>query len=399
MPVLATLLLVLAPIPCAEAFQDPVRSPALQAEPDEIAEHEELAVRLLNAVNGKDAKVFADLLDPEALVERAVAGLGLDSAFQKGWRWGATNGLRIAWAGDLPKLSDESKLALAFVRVRGTPKARSLLFRLRMTPGSRFDYLELWTGRAADGRLRVVDWVTHVDGARKSEQIRFGLLTSTWELKRPDPEHLAGVDREYFDHSELVRRLTAPVRKEAWQETLGLFETLPPELRREPVLLLTEMRIAAWLGDAARVLACYDGLTAHHPDYLTADLWAFAHDLWGEDEERALASLHRLRDCIGGDSQLDYLECEWLMKRGELPAAKTFADKARASEPDWLPPYWADVSIGLLRHDSAAVLKALIELDEHFTVEWKDCSEQDDYKEFVASPQYAEWLRHIAGKK
>jgi len=398
MPVLATLVFALASRPCHAAGQEPARPPAAPAESDELAENEQLGVQLLNALRAKDAKLFAGLFDPDALVERAVAGLGLDSSFQKGWRRGAPAGLRVTWAASFSQLSDESKCSLAFVRVRGAPNARSLLFRQRARQGERFDYLEFWTRKGADGRLYVVDWVSHVDGQRRSDLLRLDLLTSTSELKRPDPEHLAGLDRLYLDHAELVRRLTASVKKSAWQETLDAFEQLPKDLRHEPSLQLAELRLAAWLGDVQRIRTCYEGLTAGRPEYLTADLWAFTHDLWGKDEARVLASLRRLQAAIGGDSQLDYIESNLLLGRGELEAANAPALRARASEPDWLDPYWMIVSIALQRHDAEAVLQGLLEIDAHFTLEWTDLGAQEVYKEFVASPQGAKWRQHLASK-
>jgi hypothetical protein len=393
--------LLLARVVCfgAGLAQEPAPPPAAQSAADELAEQQELAIKLLNSVRGKAPKDFAALLEPEALVERAVAGLILDSAYQRGWRRGSVAGMRLAWAREFPNVSDESKVSLAFLRVRGSPKDRSLLFRMRSATGDDFTYLEFWTGRGKDGRLHVIDWVDHLRGQPKSQRVRVGLLTSESDLKRPDKERAKGLDRAYVDHSELVRKLTGSIGKEGWAEALGSLEQLPIELRRETSIQLVELRLAAWTGDVERMRACYDDLLVRHPESFTADIWAFAHDLWGEDEERVLASLHRLRDCTGGDSQLDYLECEILLERRDLANAKVFADRARASEPDWIKPRWVHVALGLLQRDHAAVLAALIDMDGHFELAWEDFTTQEAYKEFVASPQHAEWLRHLAQAK
>lgn len=395
---LALLLLATAPahsgaLP-APSFPDQAASPAAA----DLAQAQALAQSLLDSVRTKDAPLHDSLLDAEALVDRAIAGLGLAPDFLKGWRPDALFGLRTAWSSDLATLSDPSKFEFAFVRVRGTERERSLLYRLRMHPGERFEYLEFRTGRGADGKLRVVDWIPLSTGELRSAKIRFGLLTSTQEDKRPDPAHLAGIDREYYDHSGLVRRLTGPLRKSEWQETLGLFETLPLELQREPKLLLAELRIASWLDDRARVQSCYEELTGRDPELVAVDLLAFMHGLWGKDEERALLSVRRLQAILGGDSELDWVEGDLLLRRGELDAAATLAERAQKAEPGWQPPWRLKLSIALARRDPAAVLAALIELDSRFQVEWKDFAADPEYKDFVASPQHAEWLKHLASK-
>jgi len=399
MSVLAALLLLVATGASAQDGQVSATPAPQSAADEEFAAHELLAVQMLDAVHGKDPKRFAELLDSEGLVDRAIAGLRLDSAYQKGYRSGSTWGIKAAWTGDLQDLADETKWSLAFVRVRGTPGARSLLFRMRKPSSSWFAYVECWTAPGADGRWRFVDWVSHVNGERKCERIRRELLTSTVARKRPDPGHLSGVDREYYDHAGLVRQLLGSVPREKWPETLAQFEGLPAGLRQDASLQLAELRFASWLGDAERVRACYERFVALHPENPTADLWAFAHDLWGADKERVLASVRRLRTLLGGDSHLDYIESDLLVSRGELESARDLALRARSSEPDWLDPYWLVVSIALKRHNQEDVLQALLELDGHFEVEWHDLSEQEAYKEFVASPLHAEWLKHLAGHK
>jgi hypothetical protein len=56
------------------------------------------------------------------------------------------------------------------------------------------------------------------------------------------------------------------------------------------------------------------------------------------------------------------------------------------------------VGIALQQHDNAATLQALLALDAHFKVEWTDFSKNQAYKEFVLSPENAEWLRHLSKK-
>jgi len=399
MPALALFCILLGPLLRGPESQDPPPPAVAPAEADELAANEQLAAQLLSAVRGKNYPALAEMLNARELLDRASEGLGLDPAFQKDWHKDAGLAIKIKWTGDLKDLAEDSNWSIGIVGVRGTSAARTLLFRLRRASSSLFAYLECWTARGKDQHWKIVDWIAHSEGESQTHRVRRELLTAVPDSKRPDPASLAGLDRAYFDHAELVRRLLGTVPKAQWAETLPLFDSLPADLHGEACLQLAELRLASWLGDVEHVRACYDRFVARHAEQPAADLWAFLYDLWGKNDERVLGSVRRLRTLLGGDSQLDVIESNVLVKRGELAAAIKLAERARASEPDWIQPYWGCVSIALKQHDYPAVLQALLALDAHFKIEWPDFSKNEGYKEFIASPQHAEWLRHLSEKK
>jgi len=396
---LLSLLLSLAPtaqdpVPAsapAPAAQDEAAKPA-----DELAPYNELAVALQEAIEAGEGKALASCVDLDALMTKATSGVEVDAGFRKGFESGVKSTLLKSF-GDSLQAALEQGGELRLLRVRTYDKQHRLLFRLLIPEGG-VDYIEFSTKKSRSGRLRIDDWYQYATGEWVSETLHHLYLPFAMQQQRGLVDRLLGKDQLLVKHWEKVSQLIACVQQADLERGLEVYAELPEELRHDKFILLQRLRLLVSNTEHADYMRVLEDLRRYCPGDPSNELHAIDFHYLRKDWARAAEAVRRLREAVGGDAYLDYLESTVLIMAEDWPAARKAVEKAIEIEPGYLDAHWTLVTIGLKQKDHAAVLAALKRIDEHFEVEWNDLSGAEEYKDFVAAPQGAEWKSYLASK-
>ncbi len=398
---LVALLFALAPHaqdPRPVPLPAPVPSPAADAKsaPDVAPDpFQTLAAGLQLAVEGGEQADFDACFDLDAVFARVGAGVDADPEFARGFFQGVRTTL-------LPSLFEmlrgalEGGGSLHLLRVRKQGDARAILFRLLLEGGG-VEYFEFAAATRADGKTLVGDWTSYSTGEPISETIHRLYLPLALKQKRGLLERLLGRDQLLAKHWGEVEALLNSAREHKSTEGLALWAALPAELQRDKFLLLLRLRLTQPLPDPAEYRKTLEDFRRFHPGDPATELQSIDYHFMRQEWKQAVEAVQRLRQSVEGDPYLDTMESTLHLQSGELESARRAVEHA-AEEPDPQPARWMLVTVCLKQKDHAGVLGALLELDGRFPVQWNDLSRSAEYKDFVASPQHAEWLRHLAAK-
>ena len=102
--------------------------------------------------------------------------------------------------------------------------------------------------------------------------------------------------------------------------------------------------------------------------------------------------LDRVKHALGGDPYLDVLQAASYWEEGKPDEAKKAARRAIKAEPDLAPAYWTLVTISLRTRQFKETVHWLNEIEKRLQIKIGDLTTNEDYREFVKSPEYKEWM-------
>lgn len=383
-----------APAPVAGA---PAGPNAPNREDAALAPYRKLAETLQSALEEGELEELRPCIDLEALLLQATTGIDPDSKFARGFRDGASGTI-------LPSLIEavhgqiEAGGSLHFLRLRRHGAERGLLFRLLLSTGA-VEYLEFLARSDEAGHARVHDWISFAAGERVSESIHRMFLPLALQQQRGLFDRLLGRDQLVAKHWSEIDQLLTAVREQRAADGLALYASLPEELRHEKFLLLLRLRLAQPLEDTREYQRTLEDFRRYYPDDPATELQSVDYFYMRQEWKRAAEGVRRLRQSVEGDAYLDHLEATLHLQDGAFVRARECAERAVASEPDLIVVHWGLVTVCLRQKDNARVLAALKDIDARFEVQWNDLTQSEEYKEFAASPEHAQWLRYLAAKK
>ena len=335
------------------------------------------------------------LLDPDALLDRATAGVGASKSFEKRFRDGARRtllgpegplGALVAVAGGGGEVT--------FLRGRVRDGAPSALFRLYYGDGQGYDYREFVLERREDA-LVAVDCYQYSRGETSSRALRRWYVPLAVEKNRSLIQRLIGVEHQLAANWKRVERMIGLYGEGELEEAERLYRGLPTELQRDRSLLL--LRIGSTPVEDPAYTQAVTTLIEHHPAEPCTILASIDFHSARRELGQTRAAFEQLRSSVGGDPFLDVLEANVLLAHGELDLAAGLAREAIDGGLGWVDPYWVLLAVSLTRQDHARTLDLLLEVDAGFVVEWQDFAGVPEYAGFVASPYHARWLEHRAG--
>ena len=179
-------------------------------------------------------------------------------------------------------------------------------------------------------------------------------------------------------------------------EVLEVTDGVPKDLRESKMIVTMRLLSAAELDDGryAAALAEHRRLFPEDPsrDFIAID----HHVLKGETAE-AVAAVDAMYERTE-DPYLKMLSGSLLIEAGDAAAAIPRVEASIEGEPGRVDAHWTAVTAYVMTKRHADTLRALKRLDGVAKLEWGDLSENEFYKDFAASPQYAEWLAYLDQK-
>jgi hypothetical protein len=342
------------------------------------------------AARGDSAEING-MIDWDAILEKSTADYAAPSGFRDAFMNSARQSLlqKSALANDMISAFKNGG-DLALLRPRGKSGEKSALLRLLPSKGGGVTYLEFFPVRRADGAIRAVDVYAMGNGEPFTKMFRRlylqGVGVARGTAKAAD-EFSKGADRLEQMRQALDANKIDEARK-AW-------DAIPQSLQNEKLCMVLYVRMCQSLGDAeySAALAKFRKLFPNDP---AADLMAVDAFVQAKEWAKALESIDRLDEAVGGDPYLNVLRSGVHVSAEKPVHARDDLKKAVAGMPDFRPAHWSRLDLDLKIKDYADALEVMKGLHSKFKVVFKtDLASVPLFADFAKSPQHKEWLAYL----
>jgi hypothetical protein len=363
------------------------------ASPPSDAECRKLATVFEQHIRRGEADQATQLIDWDVLLNRATAGFG-GSPEVKQTATEFTAGVleTVRMSGGLATQvaaaveQGGSYRLLRTHRVDGQPR---VLFRLLLPEGAGVNYHDLTFTRDAAGKLRISDVHLALSGEFLSDTLRRAYLPV---VAKVSGLKLNERDAAYVIHLDDLSKMVSEAGEERFSEALVIFRGLPAPLQADKNILLIRLQAAQKVSDEEYAQAI-DDLVRQFPNDSSVALLTIDGYLLQGHFARALSSVDKLDQALGGDPYLNVLRAGIHYQAGDLAAAEIAARKAMAAEPTLEDAYWQVATVSLDTESYDTTVEMLDLLQQRFGVELEDLTKVPEYADFVKSPQYRKWAQ------
>lgn len=383
---LALVLLLLA-----AACQFPEKAaPAMAVTAPSEAEARKYAEEFIAALSKPNVARASMMIDWDILLDRATANSGGSQRFREGFIKGAKENAQLSsYAQQMAKMvSDGAQISL--LRIRGDEKERRALLRV-LLPNGGVTYNDLLLTRDEKGFVRAADVYAYATGEYFSAGMRRMYLAAL-AAEPTAMQRLAGKENTSVEAIKMYKEMSEKTMTGRNQEAVELFKRMPPELRKEKIVLVGYVSAAASL-DEKQYEEAIEELRKTYPDDAGIDLMLIDGFYLKKRYAEALAAIDRLDASLGGDPYLDALRANMLVEKGDVDAAFKYAWRGAEREPRLPALQWSLVSISLARRNFEETARLLTHLRDDLHVEIGDLTASPVYAEFVQSPAYERWSR------
>jgi tetratricopeptide (TPR) repeat protein len=255
-----------------------------------------------------------------------------------------------------------------------------------------------WITRGGRHRLLHVHRQADEQRAMYRRDTRDGMVSETvnrflsWVIAPVGKTHDAGRgpanDREQI--AAAFREMNAQFKSGKYQDAWDVYHRLPDRLQHDKLLLMLWVRTASHVKGKLydEAIRAYREQYPEEPniDLIMIDAY-YAHQQY----DLVLKCIDGLDRTVCGDPYLDALRADAYLAKGDLAAAKRYAQKSIEGEPDLPKAYLDLLTISLKQKDFSQTSAILTVLRDKFP--WKMPALKGDplYAEYVASPQYQTW--------
>lgn len=333
---------------------------------------------------GTDALTPA--LDAEALLNRALEGIGGDEEFRAGYKKGAAGGMRAL--GEQLVANVKAGGGFKFLRLHAEGTKTFALFRSLQVSG--VNYLDLELSAPKGGPVRVVDIYVYDAGERLSDTQHHLLLVAVAERNQGLLDKLAGKEQVLLKNLPALTAMNTATREQRWDDVLRTFGTLPEPLRKEKLFLRLRLAAAMNVGGDTYVRAIED-LQKAWPNDPSSDMAAIDGALLKKKYGESLKAIDRLAARVGGDAYLLVMRAGVYVTWGKRPEARKALELAISQEPDLLEPYWSLITFALEDKRFDDVARLLAGVEKTGKVALADLGTVPQYAEFAASEAGKRW--------
>ena len=350
------------------------------------------AARFEESVRSGDVAACNALIDWDATLATAMAGIKAPEASRKGFLQGVKNSMNQD-QGLVPQIVATIKGggSYTFLHERVRDKRKTALFRLVMPDGDGVNYHEYVLARRPDGKVRAVDAYIFLTGELMSQTMRRMYIPAAAHDSHNLIDRLLGTEQAFVKNFPKFQEMTAQLRGGHPDEALKIFDQFPPELKKDKNVLMVRLQAAQAAGDAQYTRAIED-LRAAHPDDACIEMISIDYYLLKKDYPAAIACLDRLDKAVGGDPYANVMRAGIHTDQKRYDVAKQDARKAIAQDPTLQDAYWTLVTISLQEHAYADTVAQLNQLEGRFHIPFGDMTQLPIFAEFAQSPEYRAWM-------
>jgi len=350
------------------------------------------AKQIERAVQDKNRASYAALFDVDTMLVRATVGFGSDRKVRQvraGFISGVKSSMtgRQGFVGTIIRVSHGG--SYKFLRIRKVGGKKRVQFRLLSKEGG-LNYHELVIERRPNGTVKAVDIYIAVTGELLSQIFRNAFLPVVQHASRGILARLISSESDYVKSLPTIEKMIDSTALAQYAETIRLYGTLPPDIRRRKNVLIVRLAAAQKLGGAAHLAAIRD-FRRYYPNDPAVDLLSIEGFLIQKQFDKALASLDRLDHSIGGDAYLNVRRGGVFLAQKQNRRARAALQKAIDKEPTLQAAHIAMLNLSLQLKDFDLTFKRLEMLPEKFGTEISNMALNPEFADFIKSPQYKKW--------
>jgi len=356
-----------------------IAASAAEASDDEL---KAIGIKAQDAVRAENADAFGALWNSPVVIERITQNVDVPAAMK--------NGFVQAMGGGLGKMLGDAAIkgvgktgSYTYLGIKTIDGKRGPILRLMSDQG--LNYHQLIIEPDGDGKPRVVDMYIVLSGEPMVQTQRRGYLMRA----------NMGAKKEKADPNlEALVNFMEKTQKEDYQGMLDSYDTLPEKLKRDNAVSLYRMTAAGRLGkDDVYVAALTDYAKLHKED-ATVDLLSSGLLLKKKDYDGALKALDSLEKKMGEDGAIDSNRANVKATAGDKKAALEYATRAVEKDPTLFGTADYCATVALKSGDFATAKKYLLLMEKHHPkFRFGDLKGPPLFKEFVKSPEYAQWQK------
>lgn len=370
--------------------------------PEQKLELEAFGDRLAKAISKGDGESLKLMLDTEGLGERVFDSRAEGFPEIREMKRGFMNGAAKHPGGWLRNIVGNKTKALHCRERDGFP---AIVMRLTGEEGGDggVNYVDI-IAKPHGASFKAVDLFTYMYASYLSDEMRslmatmvppsgFGKLAALFGNTQFDQEMLGRLKTigELFNAGKL-------------DEVLRLCDALPDKYRTHRMFFMMRMQALTTLNGTAdgKYDAAYRDVLRSAPDILgkdsTTDLLMIDLHFLNNELAEADACLQRVNEVVGGDPYLKVLRANTHRMMKDYEGALKLASEAQAEEPDLYTAVDSRLSIHVEQKHFAALVDELraFKRSSGTVLDRAALSDDPQFKEFLASPEFAAWEKEIA---
>lgn len=330
-----------------------------------------------------DPSLLRATVDLDRLVMRAIGDLEAPEPIERSYTEGIVRNFDLA-SGICREVENGGKYSLLRVKVvDGRPRA---LFRMIGSAGVNYHEFLL----EPRGNLRIVDIFVYSNGEWISDVVRRGFLPLARKTRPDRSAPLEPAEQYYMENLEAVTEMNRLSREGFHRDALAVYREMPHQLKSQRAVMMQRFDIAMRVGSQEYADAVHD-LKQRFPNDPTVGLALIDYHFVRGRYARALASIDRMNELIGGDPYLDFFRANVLYAADRLAEAKLAARRAIAAEADLENPYWTLLTISLDEKEFVETARLLTAMERELGLVLGDIGVVPGYREFMQSVAYADW--------
>lgn len=364
--------------------------------PVSAAEAEAFSERFLEAITTGDSIKMAATFDGNVMADRSLEGVHFPprTASQARSTVISTISSPTGFLSQVHRnLSDGGTYRL--LRVHDVDGQKRALFRMTIGGNGGVNYHDVLLRKDAAGQVKGYDVYVFLTGEMLSETMKRVFLPIAAQENRSFLDKLAGNEQLLVKHIDKLAQMSRLMQDRKPAEALKVYATLPPELRKEKIVLLQRLRASMEAGDDEEYNQALVDYRATYPTDACIDFLSIDYYTNRKEYDKTLEAIASTEKSLGGDPYLQQMRANVYCEMGKFDEAKVECEAAIEAEPDMLDAHWTIVGISLREKQPEATLKWLKRIEENFKVRWNDLTEDENYKSFTESPQHAEWLAFL----
>lgn len=350
-----------------------------------------MARQLETAIREGKVDAAVALYDQDAMVDRALAGVGGPAALEQGFRAGLKRTSPIGRAlGEIAKTGSYHLL-----RVRQVNGECRALFRL-ITQQNGLNYHDWVAGMNSQGQLKFVDQYIGATGELMSQTLRRAYVMAAAHASPTLLQRLAGSDKDFFNNIRTMAQMGADVRMKNYKAALDVYATLPKSMQEDKTIMTMRLLAAQRVRkqDPSQYMSAMADFARLFPGDPCLDLVGLDFLIEERNFQDARDSLKRLGTFTGGDPYLGVLRGNIDLLEGgpaNVAAARNEYETATIVEPMLAQAYWALVTLDLKSNDYDKAAAELTQIQQRLHIKIGPLEGKPIYAGFVQSDAYRKW--------
>lgn len=356
---------------------------------------EQFGRELAQALTDKDNDKLMALQDIGALAARVFEKLPQSAAMRRGFM----DSISKDPAGLLKSLFDGEAV---FLRVRERHDFPAALVRIKTEDGA-VSYADILVSPHATG-FKAVDVFDYICATLISEDFRNIFATMVSKSAGGTLAAILGMPKMDDTVSAHIDRIVKAAQEGDMHAVLRICEGLPSELQTQRYFFIMRLKALTALSSTGSekidrqyrdvLHACPDILGKESStDLLMCDLLFMENNFQGAEE-----CVKRMEKVVGGDSYLTWLRGGIRLQMKDYEGTLALANQAQREDPTMAEAADLRISVHLERKDFKAAVGELRNFKRDFdaVLDREALSDDEVYKELLASPEFAAWEKEIA---